>query len=91
MSLSHRAQKLTETALFRLAYGERHTAKRIARDHGVAPATAKGWLAGRIPAVRLEAIVEALRSQLHDRLDELAAAESELTRIAELRPGRRRR
>jgi hypothetical protein len=75
-------------ALLRALYGERHTAKRAAKDAGVSPSTAKSWLAGGVPAARLDALFERWTSQLEARLLELAAAEAELARM---RMARRRR
>lgn len=85
MSLAKTARSMTETAILRRVYGERHTAKRIALDRGVSLATAKAWLRGRIAGYRLAELLPAMERQLEMRLQELAAAEAELLRLRRAR------
>lgn len=85
MSLAKTAKAMTETAILRRVYGERHTAKRIALDRGVSLATAKAWLQGRIAGNRFAELLPAMERQLEARLIELAAAEAELAKLRRAR------
>ena len=64
MDMSERSKPvITEAASLRLVYSP-NAAKKIAREFGVAVATAKVWLAGRFPVARRDELAQRINAEL---------------------------
>ncbi len=86
MSLWNSPKLLTIAADFRTVYGA-CAAKKIARDFGIAIATATLWLSGNIPASRHRQIAAGLIVELDRQAAQRAEIRGRLLEIAEARVG----